>query len=334
VTPRRRVAVVAVGVVAVGGVVAALLEWYPMAVACVVLLAAAGVAAAMPAQRVTVRSDSSDAEAAAAELARHLEEVTSSVRELSARVESSTRIVARSNGKNGVGELLTEIQALDQLRDRYSPRARLPVIGGWALAPTGLMWLVDAVESRAPRTVVECGSGTSTLWIALALRAVGGGRVHALEHKPEFAELTRRFLHEHGLDDWAEVVDAPLVEQDTPQGVKPWYDIGRAEIGTIDMLVVDGPPSNTGPHARYPALALLEDRLSEEAWILVDDTNRPSERQTLDLWKRERPDLAVVERVGSGSTILRLGHAQLGTGQRVSPTVESSHGVNGHLPMG
>lgn len=322
-TPRWRATAVVVGLLVVGGAVTALLELYSVAVACVVLLAGAGFLVTavglrrtdaerarervLDQQRAAERSGTGNRDAQVTALAQSIEEVQRNLHELGERVESSARAVTRSSGKTGVGELLTEIQALDQLRERYSPRARLPVIGGWALAPTGLMWLVDAVEGKMPRTVVECGSGTSTLWIALALRAVGGGKVYALEHKPEFAALTRKFLREHELEDWAEVIDAPLVDQDTPQGVKPWYDIDGADLGMIDMLVVDGPPSTTGPHARYPALVLLGKHLSANAWILMDDTNRPSERQTLDHWRRERPDLEVVERVGSGSTILRLG---------------------------
>jgi predicted O-methyltransferase YrrM len=125
---------------------------------------------------------------------------------------------------------------------------------------------------------------------AYALRANGTGRVVALEHEPHFAEATRRMLRERGLADWAEVVDAPLVDVRLGDGIWHWYDTNAVPEGEFDLLVVDGPPGKTGPQARYPALPLLRDHLAPGALIVLDDANRTEEQATAERWGAEFPE--------------------------------------------
>ena len=126
------------------------------------------------------------------------------------------------------GSLLNDLQALEQLIARYEPTATLPLVAGWAMSPTGLIWLVDQIERARPSLVVECGSGTSTLWMSLALRRAGTGRLVALEHVEEYAQQTRQLLERHGVADWAEVRHAPLTATNTPRGSFPWYELDAA----------------------------------------------------------------------------------------------------------
>lgn len=224
-----------------------------------------------PLQTVTARLDGLDTE----------------MRQLRKRVETVRTLVRAARP----GTLLTEIQALDQLRSKFDVTGPLPDVGGWALDPTALLWLVDEIERRRPEHVVECGSGTSTFWIAMALRQNGRGRVTALDHLAEFADRTRRSLERHGLSDVAEVRHAPLVATSTPRGQFPWYDVDPATLGPIDLLVVDGPPEATGPLARYPALPVLHGALLPDARVLVDDVHRDDERQAIEHWLEELPRL-------------------------------------------
>jgi predicted O-methyltransferase YrrM len=189
------------------------------------------------------------------------------------------------------GAVLTDVQALLQLQARFAPKAPLPIAGGWAIRPTGIMWLVDLIANNAPRNVVECGSGTSTLWMALALRQQGSGKIVAFEHQEAFAAETRGTLARHGLNDVADVLEAELVDVKTPLGMRPWYDIGGHIAGAIDLVVVDGPPEATGLLARYPALPLLAPYLADGALIVVDDAQRPDEQEMCERWLSEYPML-------------------------------------------
>jgi predicted O-methyltransferase YrrM len=185
------------------------------------------------------------------------------------------------------GTLLTEQQALDQLLAQYPPRAPLPIVAGWAMAPTGLLWLADLIERTRPELVVECGSGTTTLWMSLALERAGSGRLISLEHSDEFAGKTRELLTRHGVGSRTEVRLAPLVDVSTARGVFSWYDVDAASFDGIDVLVVDGPPGSTGPHARYPALPVFIDRLKPSATIIADDVDRKEEQQIVQFWLEE-----------------------------------------------
>lgn len=196
-------------------------------------------------------------------------------------------------------DLVSDTQALHQLIERYHPGAPLPPLAGWAVNPAGLAAILDYVERRGARTVVECGSGASTLWLAYALRAVGSGKVIALEHQEAFAAKTQAVVDAHGLTDWVDIRHAPLVPTTTPRGEFSWYDFDPASIdGTVDLLLVDGPPGDTGPTARYPALPAFRTKLSPDAVIIADDTERADEMQTIEYWLEDDPSLTRADQVG------------------------------------
>jgi predicted O-methyltransferase YrrM len=155
----------------------------------------------------------------------------------------------------------------------------------WALRPEALGLVRDLM--RAGRTsVIECGSGLSTVTIARALRAANRGHVHALEHLPEFAATTRAALADEGLDGFATVLDAPLVDG--------WYDraaLARVPESGVELLLVDGPPANEREieRSRYPALPALAGRLGRGAAIVLDDADRDGERWVVERWLAEFP---------------------------------------------
>src|SRR5690606_6944595 len=105
------------------------------------------------------------------------------------------------------------------------------------------------VLAERPRTVVELGSGVSTLLTSYALESIGDSEAHlySLDHEAQFAGITRSNLAAHGLAGRATVLDAPLVETQAGGETRQWYDIAELEsaLGArkIDLLVVDGPPA-------------------------------------------------------------------------------------------
>ena len=69
-----------------------------------------------------------------------------------------------------------------------------------------------------------------------------------------------------------------------------WYDISKIEsLDKIDFLIIDGPPSKGSKDARYPAIPLLFDKLSENAIIILDDSKRKMEQNVVKKWKQEFP---------------------------------------------
>lgn len=210
---------------------------------------------------------------------------------------------------NQIGpELLYEAQALAQLFQRFEPKATLPLVAGWALNPSGILALVDLINESRTGTIVECGSGTSTLWMAYAVKAKGRGKVVSLEHLEEYADETRALLAIHGLTNYAEVLHAPLTSHSFGEETYAWYGLDDVELApaSVDILVVDGPPGDTGRHARYPALPVLKPYLADHASILADDTNRKDEREVLGMWISEDSSLRVGRSPGRSLQIISL----------------------------
>ena len=179
------------------------------------------------------------------------------------------------------------VRAYDRLVPHSHP---MPELGGWAATPSTMLWILDRVMSSPVRTIVECGSGTSTVWIATALERRGGdGRVVALESSDHYAARTLAELERLGLSDRATVVHAPLVDTGLPdRSSQPWFDLaGLALSEPIDLLFVDGPRSKVAPQARYPAFPVLADQLSPDAVVILDDTGRPAEDAIVERWSRE-----------------------------------------------
>lgn len=177
-----------------------------------------------------------------------------------------------------------EVEALLQLFRGVEPRAPMPPSGKTALNPTGLLQLCALVESLQPKLVLELGSGTSSVWLGYALERYQG-RLITIDHHPAFAAETRARLRRHGLADIAEVRDAPLKPVTVAGQSYQWYDPATfADLTGIDLLVVDGPPADSGPHARLPAFPTLEGRLSSHATVVLDDVSRQDEQDIVRRW--------------------------------------------------
>jgi predicted O-methyltransferase YrrM len=221
--------------------------------------------------------------------------------------ESTRTLETARRAETGIWEVKKEIrqtfrqlEALQNLSAVLPAGEVLPATRGWAASPDLLVVLVDLVITERPSLVVECGSGASTLWLALAMRRFGiDGRIIALDHDPVFASKTRDLLARHDVRDLAEVRDAPLESFSLDGQSYSWY-ARRAweDLTGIDLLFVDGPPATTGHQARYPALPLLIGSLSPAATAVLDDLVVPDMQKVLRLWLDVYPDF--------GSEILPL----------------------------
>jgi predicted O-methyltransferase YrrM len=152
------------------------------------------------------------------------------------------------------------------------------------MRPAGLVSICNEIVHGRRTSVVECGSGVSTVVLARLLRQRGaGGAVVAIEHDPDWARLVGELLAEDQLAEFGRVVLAPL------EGDPQWYS--RAALtdlpDTIDLLIVDGPPADRPGNGlrRAPALPTLEPRLSETAVVYLDDVDRPGEQAVLEGWQ-------------------------------------------------
>jgi predicted O-methyltransferase YrrM len=223
--------------------------------------------------------------------------VTKTVRESNARIYRDLRAATRQVGR--------DIEASLYLKDVITPRSLLPATGSSALDPRSLAHLLEVIRREEPTCVVELGSGTSTVWLGYALEG-SGARIVSLEHDPGYAEVTRTELRRHGLEHVVDLRLAPLEPLDLGDGDRTWYSRAAVQdLQHIDVLFVDGPPGSTGPLARWPAVPALGDRLRPGAVVVLDDADRPGEKEAIERWTAEVPGLTREEVGRSRLAVLR-----------------------------
>ncbi len=195
--------------------------------------------------------------------------------------------------------VILQLECLININVEISPIRALPRSRGWAASPDFLHQVIECARRIKPPVIFECSSGLSTVVLAGCLRNIGEGHVYSLEHDPHYAERTREVLRMQGLDLYATIVDAPLKEVTLGAWRGRWYDLTKLpELLEADLLVIDGPPFDSGSPARYPALPCLYQRLSSRCTIILDDAARADEKQAVSMWLKEFPGLHVVQSNG------------------------------------
>lgn len=141
-----------------------------------------------------------------------------------------------------------------------------------------------------PKTIVEFGSGASTLLFAeyaaqATINDMEKVRVVSYEQDAGYAANTQKALALEAL--YAQVVHAPIFDG--------WYDRFRVAgtlPETIDLVLVDGPGPCLG-RTREPAMEWVYPRLSRTGLVVLDDGRRDMERLYVKHWQEQYPDLDV-----------------------------------------
>ncbi|MEN9559270.1 MAG: hypothetical protein RLZZ502_481 [Pseudomonadota bacterium] len=184
----------------------------------------------------------------------------------------------------------------------------LPPTRGWAGSPDFLRAVYEQVRTLKPDRVVECGSGVSTIVITRALEQNGKGHLWSLDHDAHFAALTAQRVEGFGLSHRVSMLIAPLHEVGIKGQSSPWYQHQALPEGTLDLVVIDGPPITEDPRARFAGGPALISRLSAGGAMLLDDANRPGERAIADEWRALYPHLKF-EHIGTEKGMLKAVHA-------------------------
>jgi predicted O-methyltransferase YrrM len=151
--------------------------------------------------------------------------------------------------------------------------APIPPTRGWAASPDVLLTLVESARSSEVRTIVDLGSGVSTLVLA---KSSPRARVVSIDNSGEYAAKTRQLLDNHKVSN-VDLRVAPLTPHTS--GVS-WYDSSAlSDLAEIDLLFIDGPPATEDGQARHPALDELVKKLSPKAIVVLDDAGRDGEKE-------------------------------------------------------
>ncbi len=131
-------------------------------------------------------------------------------------------------------------------------------------------------------TILECGSGATTLLIAALTQGQGNPFV-VFEHNLDWYRYMQKLLAMLGFSH-VTLVYAPLIDY----GNYSWYRVPE-DLQVIDfcLVICDGPPANN-PGGRYGLLPAMQKYLAQDCVILLDDSHRPAERRIIDIWQKRR----------------------------------------------
>jgi len=189
--------------------------------------------------------------------------------------------------------LFSQLEAYLQIQKLLDLRAPLNPTRGWAASPDFLIEVLKEIlaSQKKEPVIVELGSGVSTVVLGYLLeRYFPGGKLISLEHDYDFYLETSKQLRLHRLKP-VSLLFSPFKYYGLNGKSFRFYQLEalERELGgkKVDFLIVDGPPQTTQKLARYPALPLLKPYLSADFTLFLDDADRPDERQTSLMWKRE-----------------------------------------------
>lgn len=172
---------------------------------------------------------------------------------------------------------------------------------GWPISPDIGLILMSYIEKHNISSVIEFGSGTSTVLLAKALNKMANVAVNgrkpllSFEHNEKYLELTSNLVKDNRLEGLVDLSYAPLINISSPGNEEILYyscenalDKFSKDIPNNDspiLVLVDGPPGTTGKNARCPALSFLLKYLSNHRmFIVMDDYDRPDEIETFKIW--------------------------------------------------
>jgi len=167
------------------------------------------------------------------------------------------------------------------------PAERMPLTDFSALPATVLNLVQHVRELPAFSTIVEIGSGQTTVWMALeARRRDAGLRIVTIESDAGYAATTRRILERNGVADLVELRVVELTPMATAFGEQLWYDRSAWEdLEEVALLFVDGPVFKVGPKPRYPVFEAFRGRIAPGGLVIHDDIYRDGMAETLEAWQ-------------------------------------------------
>jgi predicted O-methyltransferase YrrM len=135
----------------------------------------------------------------------------------------------------------------------------------------------------------------------------GKGKVIALDHEEHYHSLTKDNIKFHGLNEFVEVIHAPLKKYMINEQEYLWYDLKRDYFKKpIDLIIVDGPPGVIQKGSRYPAIPILFEYMNDGCIVLVDDYLREDEKEMVVKWISEFGlEIVSLEKAEKGQCVLR-----------------------------
>lgn len=158
---------------------------------------------------------------------------------------------------------------------------KLPLnIGRWAGNYSFFYVLNRILSDYKPKSILDLGLGESSKFISAYLENYLLESTHTIvEHNEDWI---RSFLANNSLSTRSKIHHCPLKEIDIKGNISNSYEGFNGKIiGKFDLYIIDG-PFGSERYSRYNILSLVEKMANNDEFIIImDDTNRRGEQDTL-----------------------------------------------------
>ena len=173
---------------------------------------------------------------------------------------------------------------------------------GWRITEKGFAKIVARLTENNCRSMIEFGSGASTVRWAMAMPML---KIVSLEHDRKYLSETRQLIAQSGLSGRIELWHRPL--RHVWIGGRRFLTYARPRFAfEADCVIIDGPPGATR-RGREACLYFAYDALKIGGLAVLDDAAREAERRIIRNWMAVYPnsfELSVASE-GSGIAFLR-----------------------------
>ena len=157
---------------------------------------------------------------------------------------------------------------------------------------SSLHLIVNDIIVNDKSSIIEFGSGISTLAIASLLSKNGKGKCTTIEGSTEWANIISGILEMNQLQSYVNIIVAPIVPY---QGkiFSSWYEEHeinkKIENKRFDLVIIDGPEAyqEASKYNRYKALPFIMPYLTDKFSVFLDDANRIGEKSIIEKWEKE-----------------------------------------------
>lgn len=163
--------------------------------------------------------------------------------------------------------------------------AELCLDQGFSLGEQGFEAIVRDLRELAPRTLVEFGSGISSVRFALEFP---GLQIHSVEHNSSYYERIRELSRRYANGSSLTIHLRELIWQRHGAGYYLTYRPGSFP-AEIDAVVIDGPPGWT-LRGREACLYQVLKHLRVGGRVYLDDFSREMEKQIKKNWDSACPE--------------------------------------------
>lgn len=190
--------------------------------------------------------------------------------------------------------LYTLISGLLQIQNGMEGKPVLRPLRGWAISPDAMAWVLADLQERAMPTVIEFGSGQSTVILASALK-LRNGKLLSVEHDPEYSSIIQRQVAACGLSEHVEFLHSPLCNSRDAASIRS-YDTSVLPDIPVDIALIDGPPYTNGTLTRLTPIRWAAHHINRGGAIFLDDSARGGEQACLKQLAIEYPNLRQISR--------------------------------------